>query len=115
MPENDVLNSTHYQWWRDPGMRELYFLLLTCYLGAMSNEYASSLISSLIANPHWFENIDGLPNTIFLGVVVAAHSIGSIVAFFPAPWLSDKCGRRVEIMFGNIAMTAGFLGHIFSR
>jgi len=96
-------------------MRKLNFLLLTCYLGTMSNGYVSSLISSLIANPRWFEDIQGLSSATLLGVVVAAHSIVSITAFFPAPWLSDKFGRRVGIMFGNMVMTAGFFGQIFAR
>jgi sugar porter (SP) family MFS transporter len=96
-------------------MRKLNFLLLTCYLGAMSNGYVSSLVSSLMANPRWFENLQGLANTTLLGLVVAAQSLGSIAAFFPAPWLADKFGRRAGIMFGNLVLTAGFIGQVFSR
>ncbi|RMZ70420.1 hexose transporter [Pyrenophora seminiperda CCB06] len=115
MPEIDVVNKTHPQWWRDPGIRKLNFLLLTCYLGAISNGYVSSLISSLIANQRWFQDISGLSSATRLGLVVAAQSIGSLAAFFPAPWLSDKFGRRIGILFGNLVMTVSFIGQMFTR
>ena len=108
-------NNTHPQWWHDPGMRKLNFLLLSCYLGAMANGYISSLISNLIANPRWPHDIQGLSNTKLLGLVTAAQSMGSIAAFFPAPWLSDKYGRRAGIIFGNIGMVGGITGQVFSK
>ncbi|KAF1945286.1 general substrate transporter [Clathrospora elynae] len=96
-------------------MRKLNFLLLSCYLGAMANGYISSLISNLITNPRWLRDVQGLSNAALLGLVTAAQSLGCIAAFFPAPWLSDKYGRRAGIMFGNIGMISGFTGQLFSR
>ena len=115
MPVSDLPNNTHPQWLRDPGMRKLNILLLACYLGAMANGYVSSLISSLIANPRWFEDLKGLSSVKLLGLVVAAQPLGCIAAFFPAPWLSDKFGRRAGVMFGNIGMTSAFIGQIFCK
>ncbi|KAF1845394.1 putative lactose permease [Cucurbitaria berberidis CBS 394.84] len=115
MPIPSLTNNTHPQWWRDPGMRKLNVLLLTCYLGAMSNGYVSSLISSLIANPRWFQDLEGLSNITLLGLGVAAQPLGSIAAFFPAPWLSDRYGRRAGIMIGNLGMTGGFIGQMFCK
>jgi MFS family permease len=112
--EMDTLaNNTHPQWWNDSGMRRLNCLLLSCYIGAITNGYISSLISNLIANPRYFQDIQGLSHPKLLGLVTAAQSMGCIAAFFPAPWLSDKYGRRVGIIFGNIGMIAGFTGQIF--
>jgi MFS family permease len=108
-----LANDTHPQWWKDSGMRKLNFLLLACYIGAMANGYISSLISNLIANPRYFHDIQGLSHPKLLGLVTAAQSMGCIAAFFPAPWLSDKYGRRVGIIVGNIGMIAGFTGQIF--
>jgi MFS family permease len=108
-----LANNTNPQWWKDSGMRRLNFLLLACYIGAMANGYISSLISNLIANPRYFQDIQGLSHPKLLGLVTAAQSMGCIAAFFPAPWLSDKYGRRVGIIFGNIGMIAGFTGQIF--
>jgi sugar porter (SP) family MFS transporter len=96
-------------------MRNLNFLLLSCYLGAMANGYVSSLISNLITNPRWLEDIDGLSNVKLLGLVTAAQSLGCIAAFFPAPWLSDKYGRRAGIIFGSIGMIGGSAGQIFCK
>ncbi|KAF2868632.1 general substrate transporter [Massariosphaeria phaeospora] len=116
-PEPNVVvpNNTHPQWWKDPGMRRLNFLLLTCYLGAIANGYASSLISSLLTNPRWLADLPGLSNVTLLGLVVAAHPLGCIAAFLPAPWLSDTFGRRAGILFGNVCMTAAVLGQVFCR
>jgi sugar porter (SP) family MFS transporter len=108
-------NNTHPHWWRDAGLRKLNFLLLSCYLGAMANGYISSLISNLITNPRWHHDIQGLSNAKLLGLVTAAQSMGCIAAFFPAPWLSDKYGRRAGIVLGNIGMVGGITGQIFSK
>ncbi|CAN9372409.1 unnamed protein product [Alternaria alternata] len=85
-----LANNTNPQWWKDSGMRRLNFLLLACYIGAMANGYISSLISNLIANPRYFQDIQGLSHPKLLGLVTAAQSMGCIAAFFPAPWLSDN-------------------------
>lgn len=101
-------NYPHIYWWRDPGLRTLNFLLLTSYLAATTNGYTSSLISNLIANPHWTHSIAS-PSTapLHLGLVTAAHSLGCIAAFAPAPWLSEKRGRRAAILAGNVGILAG--------
>lgn len=96
-------------------MRKLNFLLLACYLGAMANGYVSSLISSLITNPRWFEDLGGLSSVKQLGLVVAAQPLGCIAAFLPAPWLPDKFGRRAGIMFDSLGMTGAFIGQIFCK
>jgi len=96
-------------------MRQLNFLLLACYLGAMTNGYVSSLMSSLITNLRWTQDLKGLSDPTLLGFVVAAQPLGCIAAFIPAPWLSDKYGRRVGITVGNIGMLAGFFGQIFCK
>jgi sugar porter (SP) family MFS transporter len=106
-------NNTHPNWLYDPGLRRLNFFLLASYLGAISNGYTSSLISSLIANPHWLRDIHGLDTTTRLGLLTSAHSLGCIAAFFPAPWISDKYGRRAGMMLGNMVMICGFTGQVF--
>jgi MFS family permease len=110
-----IPNNTHPNWLLDPSLRKLNFLLLSCYLGAIATGYTSSLISNLITNPRWPNDIHGLTNPRLLGLVTAAHSLGCIVAFFPAPWLADKYGRRAGILLGNVGMIAGFTGQVFCR
>ncbi|KAL5371418.1 hypothetical protein DPSP01_014273 [Paraphaeosphaeria sporulosa] len=112
---NNVSNNTKSQWWKDPGIRQLNFLLLAGYLGAMTNGYISSLMSSLITNPRWTQDLEGLSDPTLLGFVVAAQPLGSIAAFLPAPWLSERYGRRVGIAAGNLGMIGGFLGQIFCK
>jgi sugar porter (SP) family MFS transporter len=108
-------NTSNPHWYCDPSLRHLNFLLLACYVGAISNGYISSLISNLIANPRWLSDIETQSHATRLGLVTSAQSLGCIAAFFPAPWLSDKYGRRAGIMFGNVGMMAGTVGQLFCR
>ncbi|KAH7071909.1 general substrate transporter [Paraphoma chrysanthemicola] len=98
-----------------PSLIKLNLLLLTSYLGAISNGYISALISSLIANPTWYTSFPSLSNPTLLGLVVAAQPLGCILAFFPAPWVSDTYGRRASILFGNLLMSTGFLAQVFCK
>jgi sugar porter (SP) family MFS transporter len=111
----ELSNNTHPQWWKDPGLRKLNFVLLTCHIGLIANGYMSSLVSNLMANPRWFADLAGLSNAKLLGLVVAAQPIGCIAAFFPAPWLSDKYGRRAGIVFGNICLASAFIAQILCK
>ncbi|PVH90369.1 MFS general substrate transporter [Periconia macrospinosa] len=111
-PMNNISNNTQSPWWKDPGIRQLNFLLLACYLGAMTNGYISSLMSSLITNPRWTRDLEGLSDPILLGFVVAAQPLGCIAAFIPAPWLSERYGRRTfcknAIQFLLMRLIVGF-------
>ena len=111
----EVSSDRATKWWRTPSLRNLNFLLSACYLGAIANSYASSLISNLMADSRWFEDLHGLADTRLLGLVVAAQPLGCIAAFFPAPWLSEKFGRRAGILCGNICMMSAFVVQIFCK
>ncbi|CAI6341298.1 unnamed protein product [Periconia digitata] len=112
---DDVTNNTRSQWWKDPGMRKLNILLFAGYLGAMTNGYISSLMSSLITNPRWVRDLTGLSNPTLLGLVVAAQPLGCIAAFIPAPWVSERYGRRVGVAVGNLGMIGGIIGQILCK
>lgn len=96
-----------------PHLRPLNFLLISCYLGAISNGYISSLISALLSNPLFSSSMRISP--LQLGLLTSAHSIGCIASFFPAPFVSERFGRRRAIQLGNAAMLAGFAGQVASK
>jgi sugar porter (SP) family MFS transporter len=108
-----ISTTTHTHWLRNPSLRHLNFLLLSCYLGAISNGYISTLISALLSNPQWHSSMQISP--LQLGLLTSAHSIGCIAAFFPAPYISEKFGRRRAIQLGNLGMLAGFTGQVLSK
>lgn len=94
------------------------FTLLTTYLGAISNGYISSLISALLSNPLFLSPsspITTASDTQHLGLLLSAHSLGSILAFFPAPHLSERFGRRFAIFSGNALILAALFGQVFAR
>jgi sugar porter (SP) family MFS transporter len=103
-------NNAHARWVLDPGIRHLNFLLLSCYLCAISNGHTSSLISSLLTNPLWHASL----SVRQIGLVTSAQSFGAILAFVPAPWVSDTFGRRIGVLCGGFGAIAGIAGQIAS-
>ncbi|KAH7394034.1 general substrate transporter [Phaeosphaeria sp. MPI-PUGE-AT-0046c] len=97
----------------------LSIILLTTYLGAISNGYISSLVSSLLSNPLFLSPSSPIttssPNTTHIGLVLSAHSLGSILAFFPAPLLSERFGRRAAIFSGNVLILCALVGQLLGR
>ncbi|OPB44720.1 hypothetical protein A0O28_0088570 [Trichoderma guizhouense] len=111
----NVTNNTHRLWWRDPGLRSLNILLLSCFLGSIANGYDVSLISGLEAIPRWFEDISGAKNVNTLGLLIAAYSFGGVISFFPAPWVADKLGRRWGIIIGDVGIIVAVIGQCFCK
>lgn len=107
-------NNAHPQWWKDPGLRKLNIILLSAFLGSIVNGYDSSLISGLEAIPRWTSDL-GLEDSSLLGLVIAAYAFGGLVAFFPAPWVIDKLGRRWGIFIGNVCIVAATVGQAFTK
>ncbi|KAK0760467.1 hypothetical protein N5P37_006661, partial [Trichoderma harzianum] len=111
----NVTNNTHRLWWRDPGLRSLNVLLLSCFLGSIANGYDVSLISGLEAIPRWFDDISGAKNVNTLGLLIAAYSFGGVISFFPAPWVADKLGRRWGIIIGDVGIIVAVIGQCFCK
>ncbi|PKK47231.1 hypothetical protein CI102_8271 [Trichoderma harzianum] len=111
----NVTNNTHRLWWRDPGLRSLKVLLLSCFLGSIANGYDVSLISGLEAIPRWFDDISGAKNVNTLGLLIAAYSFGGVISFFPAPWVADKLGRRWGIIIGDVGIIVAVIGQCFCK
>jgi MFS family permease len=87
----------------------LNFLPLSAFLGGIANGYDGSLISSLAAIPQWYTDLS-LHDTNTLGLVIAAYSFGGILTISPAPWVTDRLGRRWSITIvdiGTIGASAG--------
>jgi hypothetical protein len=75
----------------------------------IANGYDGFLIFSLEAIPQWYTDLS-LHDTNTLGLVIAAYSFGGILTIFPAPWVTDRLGRRWSITIvdiGTIGASAG--------
>ncbi|KAH8647321.1 major facilitator superfamily domain-containing protein [Xylariales sp. PMI_506] len=110
-----VPNNTNPVWWKDPGLRKLNILLISTFMGSIANGYNGSLIAGLEAIPRWFQDLGGLEDKNSLGLLIAANSFGGIAAFFLAPSIADKLGRRWGIMIGNIGTIAAIIGQCFCK
>ena len=47
------------------------------------------------------------PNSTILGLMSSLYSLGSIASLPFVPWVSDRFGRRMAILFGSAIMIVG--------
>ncbi|KAL2829409.1 general substrate transporter [Aspergillus cavernicola] len=96
---SDVLPQDDKVWWKKPHLLKLNFLILSFVLFSSSNGYDGSLMNGLQALPLW-QDFMGHPNGAWLGFINGAPSLGSIIATWPAAWVSQSWGRKSGIYIG---------------
>ncbi|CCX12143.1 general substrate transporter [Pyronema domesticum] len=92
-------------WYKDPGLRKLYFLLATVIMVSATNGFDGSMMNGLQTVKNWINYFH--PSDPQRGLLNAIMSVGSMCAIPIAPWLADWRGRRVAIVIGIIIMFVG--------
>lgn len=92
-------------WYKEPGLRKLYGLLMTVILVSATNGFDGSMMNGLQAVDNWEKYFH--PSSATLGLLNAIMSVGSIVAVPISPWLADWRGRRLAIIIGLVIMFIG--------
>ncbi|GJE87512.1 hexose transporter [Phanerochaete sordida] len=94
-------------WYRKRNLRLLYLVMFpTCIGIEMTSGFDSSMMNGLQAVDSWnafFHN----PNSTILGLMSSLYSLGSIASLPFVPWVSDRFGRRMAILFGSAIMIVG--------
>ncbi|KAJ5041583.1 uncharacterized protein L3040_005163 [Drepanopeziza brunnea f. sp. 'multigermtubi'] len=93
-------------WYKEPGMRGLYILLMFAVLTSATNGYDGSMMNGLQSLPYWISSFDD-PSPATRGLLNAIMSVGSIVALPITPYIADIGGRRAGIMTGCVIMIIG--------
>jgi MFS family permease len=96
-------------WWRDPGLRHLYFLLLVPLMTSMVNGYDGSMMNALQTSGQW-QNYFNHPRGSLLAFYNLAFALGQLVAVIPFPFpatIADKLGRRWGVVIGSIIAIIG--------
>ncbi|KAI6779244.1 uncharacterized protein J7T54_007771 [Emericellopsis cladophorae] len=94
------------KWWKDPGMRQLYFYAAVLCVCSATTGYDGSMLNASQVMDEWQEYFDE-PRGSRLGILNAIYQIGSIASFPFAPYLADHFGRKVPIALGCLIMVLG--------
>jgi hypothetical protein len=70
----------HVKWWREPGMRKLYFYAAILCVCSATTGYDGSLLNSSQVMDDWQEYFDH-PTGPRLGILNSIYQIGSIASF----------------------------------
>ncbi|KAH0525239.1 hypothetical protein TsFJ059_007630 [Trichoderma semiorbis] len=96
-------------WWREPGLRHLYFLLLVPLMTSMVNGYDGSMMNALQTSGQW-QNYFHHPRGSLLAFYNLAFALGQLIAVIPFPFpatIADKLGRRWGVVIGSIIAIIG--------
>ncbi|KAL2060666.1 hypothetical protein VTL71DRAFT_9307 [Oculimacula yallundae] len=93
-------------WYKEPGIRGLYVLLMLAVLTSATNGYDGSMMNGLQTLNEWKHSFNN-PGTATRGLLNAIMSVGSIVALPITPYIADILGRRAGVMTGCIIMIIG--------
>jgi MFS family permease len=110
----NLSNNCHASWYRDPGLRRLNIGILLVFSSATANGFDGSLMNGLLAIPAFKEDLVDRVNTSILGLIIAAISIGGLVALIPAGYVSDKWGRKPCLAIGTSLMIATSIVQAFT-
>ncbi|THG93118.1 hypothetical protein EW026_g8027 [Hermanssonia centrifuga] len=94
-------------WYQKRNLRMLYLLMFpTCIGIEMTSGFDSSMMNGLQAVNSW-ESFFHNPNSTTLGLMSSLYSLGSIASLPIVPFITDRLGRRMAIIFGSIIMLIG--------
>ncbi|KAK1687365.1 sugar transporter [Colletotrichum godetiae] len=104
-PEFEVVT-----WWKDPGLRKLYFWCGILMMMSASTGFDAKLMNTSQVMDQW-QNSFNHPAGGRLGLIVAILDIGSLSSFWMVPYFADKYGRKMPIIIGCVIETIGaFIG-----
>ncbi|PSK55281.1 High-affinity glucose transporter [Elsinoe australis] len=93
-------------WYKDPGMRRNYIVLMFVVLTSATNGYDGSMVNGLQALDVWQEYFNH-PSGSLLGLFSCIMAVGSLCALPVTPYIADGLGRRMGILIGCIIMMVG--------
>ncbi|CEL56221.1 Lactose permease OS=Kluyveromyces lactis (strain ATCC 8585 / CBS 2359 / DSM 70799 / NBRC 1267 / NRRL Y-1140 / WM37) GN=LAC12 PE=3 SV=1 [Rhizoctonia solani AG-1 IB] len=107
-PDDTPLDIVLYsgRWYRHRHLVILNLMLVVPLVTSYANGYDGSMMNGLQSVDGWKEYF-GHPTPKELGLFNAIQSIGSLAATPPAPFLSDRYGRRAGIFVGSVIVLAG--------
>ncbi|KAJ5218589.1 uncharacterized protein N7498_000688 [Penicillium cinerascens] len=98
------------KWWREPGLRRLYFWASVLCLASATTGYDGMMLNTSQNMDAW-QTYFGTPTGSKLGLMNAIYQIGGLVSFPFVPFMADRWGRKTPIIIGcPLMILGGFLG-----
>ncbi|GAA5859009.1 hypothetical protein JCM8547_003966 [Rhodosporidiobolus lusitaniae] len=102
-------NNAHRLWWKDPGLRRLNLHCAVLILGSFVCGFDGSVMNGFFGLDSFLSDMDD-PDANKQGLLTAAISLGYLIGFIPASWLSDRYGRvKPQIGGAVIVVVAVFV------
>ncbi|KAI0092120.1 hexose transporter [Irpex rosettiformis] len=102
-----MVADDHVPWFKKRNLRRLYLVMFpTCIGIEMTSGFDSSMMNGLQAVGSWVTFFHH-PDTSILGLMSAMYSLGSICSLPFVPFVTDRLGRRLAILFGSAIMIVG--------
>ncbi|KAI2628919.1 general substrate transporter [Xylaria nigripes] len=103
---DDAPKFEQVTWYKDPGLRKLYFYAFVLCIASATTGYDGSFLNSVQVFTQW-QDYFGHPEGSQLGLIVALYQIGSVASIPLAPILCDNFGRKLPIIIGCVIMIVG--------
>ncbi|CAI7598404.1 unnamed protein product [Penicillium bialowiezense] len=100
MASKVLQNNTNVNWVKDPGLRKLNLGIGLMLSASATAGYCASMINGLLVLPEFNNFLSGLDTNV-RGLIIAAVSLGSFLAFIPASYIADNLGRRICVLIGS--------------
>ncbi|CAI7589862.1 unnamed protein product [Penicillium crustosum] len=94
------------KWWKQRNMRVLYFYILVLIATNTANGFDNSMMNGLQALSYWQEYFNH-PKGPTLGLFNCVMSVGALAGLVILPYMLDRLGRRVCLVFGSSFMLLG--------
>lgn len=102
---HDFITETR-PWYRVPHLRKLAYYVFIITLTSTNNGFDGSMLNGLQSLEYW-QSYMGHPTGQRLGALSAAPTLGSISIFVIAPYLCDRFGRKLVVIFGQMFVLLG--------
>jgi MFS family permease len=108
--ENAQADAPHFEkvtWYKEPHLRKLYSLSIILLVASATTGYDGTLVNTSQQMDAWTGFLPETKDENKLGILINMFNIGSIIAYFFAPYLADNWGRKPTIMVGSAIMILG--------
>lgn len=102
-----LVEKDRVPWYNKPNLRALYALMVPVCMGVeWTSGFDSAMMNGIQTVPNW-DAFFNKPSSARLGFMIASYALGGILVMPIVPFVGDRWGRRISIIFGSLVMVVG--------